>query len=161
FTVGLLPYVAKEIYHIDQTGLGHLLASFSGGALIGSVTFSLIGTPLGVPMPRVMLVTAVGWYALLLLFGQAPTPTARMAYLALAGFLQSLCMVALAVVLMGDASEKFRGRVMGVRMLAIYGMPLGLIAAGVLVDRLGFMAMTVLYCLSGLVCVFLIALYWR
>jgi predicted MFS family arabinose efflux permease len=161
FTVGLLPYVAKEIYHIDQTGLGYLLASFSGGALIGSVAFSLIGTRLGVPMPRVMLVTAVGWYALLLMFGQATTATAGMTCLALAGFLQSLCMVALAVVLMGDASEQFRGRVMGVRMLAIYGMPVGLLAAGALVDLIGFMAMTVLYCLSGLVFVLLIGVYWR
>jgi hypothetical protein len=112
-------------------------------------------------MPRVMIVSAIGWYALLLMFGQAATPTAGMIYLALAGFLQSFCMVSLIVVLLGDASEQFRGRVMGVRMLAIYGMPVGLLAAGLLVELIGFMAMTVLYCLSGLVFVLLIALYWR
>jgi predicted MFS family arabinose efflux permease len=161
FTVGLLPHVAKDIYHIGQTGLGYLLASFSGGALIGSVTFSLIGSRLGVPMPRVMLVSAVGWYALLLMFGQATTATAGMTYLALAGFLQSLCMVALAVVLMGDASEKFRGRVMGVRMLAVYGMPLGLLLSGPLVEHAGFALTGSFFSIFGIVATLLIALGWR
>ena len=32
-TSGLLPYVASDIYHIDQTGLGYLVASFAFGAL--------------------------------------------------------------------------------------------------------------------------------
>ena len=30
-TSGLLPYVAKDIYHMDQTGLGTLVASFAFG----------------------------------------------------------------------------------------------------------------------------------
>ena len=40
---GLLPYVAKEIYLLDQTGLGYLVASFSLGALLGSVAVSMRG----------------------------------------------------------------------------------------------------------------------
>ena len=39
-TTGLLPYVAKNIYLVDQTGLGFLVASFAGGALIGSIVLS-------------------------------------------------------------------------------------------------------------------------
>src|SRR6188508_98641 len=39
-TTGLLPYVAKNIYGVDQTGLGFLVASFAGGALIGSIVLS-------------------------------------------------------------------------------------------------------------------------
>jgi len=51
-TTGLLPYVAKNVYLVDQTGLGFLVASFAGGALIGSIVLSnvssawrLSGTP--------------------------------------------------------------------------------------------------------------------
>jgi len=161
FTTGLLPYVAKDIYHVDQTGLGYLLASFNSGALAGSVTLMLFGDRISVPMLRVTLVAAVGWYALLLMFGQADHATAGMTYLVLAGFLQSICMVALVVVLMGEASGKFRGRVMGVRMLAIYSLPLGLLAAGALIGSIGFVATTVLYCLTGLVALALIGLRWR
>ena len=31
-TSGLLPYVARDIYHVDQTGLGYLIASFAFGS---------------------------------------------------------------------------------------------------------------------------------
>src|SRR5262249_22142305 len=116
---------------------------------------------LGTPMPRVMVTGAVAWFALLLAFAHAASPTLGMAFLVLGGFAQSICMVSLVVVLMGEASAPFRGRVMGVRMLAIYGLPLGLLAAGALVERLGFTETIMLYCGSGLACVALIALHWR
>src|SRR6185369_6059370 len=39
-TNGLLPYVAKDIYLTDQTGLGYLVASCAFGALLGSIVSS-------------------------------------------------------------------------------------------------------------------------
>ena len=36
----------------------------------------------------------------------------------------------MSVLLLHSAGERFRGRVMGVRMLAIYGVPIGLLIAG-------------------------------
>ena len=42
-TGGLLPYVARDVYHIDQTGLGTLVASFALGSLIGSIVVSFAG----------------------------------------------------------------------------------------------------------------------
>ena len=36
-TNGLLPYVARNIFHTDQAGLGYLSASFALGSLIGSI----------------------------------------------------------------------------------------------------------------------------
>ena len=81
--------------------------------------------------------------------------------LALAGFMQSLCMVTVAVLLLRVTGEKFRGRVMGVRMLVIYSLPLGLLAAGTLIDRIGFPATATLYSVVGLLFTLLIALRWR
>ena len=155
---GLLPYVAKDIYRIDQTGLGYLVASFAFGALLGSVAVSLRGS---VRPARMMILSALAWYAMLLLFAQMPGPYGAVVMLALAGFVQSLCMVTLAVLLLRMTHEKFRGRVMGVRMLAIYSLPLGLLAAGVLIDRIGFPATATLYSLIGLLFTLLIALRWR
>ena len=129
---GLLPYVAKDIYRIDQTGLGYLVASFAFGALLGSVAVSLRGN---IRPARTMILAALAWYTMLLLFAQMPGPYGAVVMLALAGFVQSLCMVTLAVLLLRVTADKFRGRVMGVRMLAIYSLPLGLLAAGVLIDR--------------------------
>ena len=42
-TNGLLPYVAKDVYALDQTGLGYLVARFAGGALLGSIVLSHVG----------------------------------------------------------------------------------------------------------------------
>ena len=40
---GVLPYVAKEIYRVDENGLGHLIASYATGALLGSITMTVAG----------------------------------------------------------------------------------------------------------------------
>jgi hypothetical protein len=78
-----------------------------------------------------------------------------------AGFTQSLSMVAMSIVLMRTSDERFRGRVMGARMLAIYTLPLGLLAAGGLIPAIGFQAMVVAYVALGLVLTAAITLAWR
>ena len=54
-----------------------------------------------------------------------------------------------------------RGRIMGVRMLAIYSLPLGLLTAGVLIERIGFEATVTAYALFGVTFIVLMALRWR
>ncbi len=156
---GLLPYVARDIYLIDQTGLGYLVASFSFGALIGSIVLSLAGGR--VALPRLMIVSTAAWYAMLIVFAQVGSVAGGIVCLVLAGFAQSFCMVGLAVMLMSTSGIRFRGRVMGVRMLAIYGLPVGLISAGALVGRIGFPATAMLYAAVGLAVLLAIAVRWR
>jgi MFS family permease len=158
-TSGLLPYVAKEVYHIGQTGLGTLIASFSFGALLGSIAVTLGGRMLH--PARMMIIFAVAWYTLVLMFVHMPDPVSGRAMLIAAGFAQSLSMVPMAVMLLHVAGERFRGRVMGVRMLAIYGLPVGLLASGVLIDRIGFHATASAYCVFGLLATLWITLRWR
>lgn len=158
-TSGLLPFVAREIYHIGQTGLGTLVASFAVGALLGSLVVSMAGRFLR--PARMMVISAALWYVMLLVFVQMPNATSGRLLLALTGFAQSLSMVPMAVMLLHSAGAKFRGRVMGVRMLAVYGLPVGLLAAGVLVERIGFVATATAYCVFGLLTTAAIALRWR
>jgi MFS family permease len=155
---GLLPYIAREIYGTNQTGLGYLSASFAVGSLVGSVLLSLIG---GIRVARLMIGATVMWYAALLVFAHIQTVPAAIACLMLAGFSQSLTMISIAVILMRTASEHFRGRVMGVRMLAIYSLPLGLLAAGALIDEIGFAATGTLYAAAGLALMLAVVLHWR
>ncbi len=155
---GLLPYIAREIYRTDQTGLGYLSASFAVGSLAGSIALSLIG---GLRVARLLIGATVVWYATLLVFSQMQTVPAAIACLLLAGFSQSLAMISIAVILMRTASEHFRGRVMGVRMMVIYGLPIGLLAAGSLIDLVGFAATGVLYAVAGLALMTAIVLHWR
>lgn len=158
-TLGLLPYVAREIYHVGQTGLGSLVASFAAGALAGSIGISLVGR--SIRPARMMLIYTCVWYGTLLLFVHAPGIGTGRAALVLAGCAQSLCMVPMAVMLLHSAGARFRGRVMGVRMLAIYGLPLGLMAAGWLIERYGFAATASGYCAVGLLLTAAIGVRWR
>ena len=158
-TSGLLPYVAKNVYHINQTGLGTLISSFAVGALLGSLVVSTAGKRL--PPARTMMIFAAAWYVLLLVFIRMPNPATGRLALVCAGFAQSLSMVPMAVMLLHTAGARYRGRVMGVRMLAIYGLPLGLLAAGPLIERIGFAATASAYCVFGLAATAYIGLRWK
>lgn len=157
-TNGLLPYVARDIFHTDQTGLGYLSASFAVGSLIGSITLSLAG---GLRIARLLIGATLAWYAMLLVFVELRTMPVAMACLVLAGMAQSMSMISAAVILMRTASAHLRGRVMGVRMMVIYGLPIGLLAAGSLIDLIGYSATGSLYAISGFIAMAAIALRWR
>ena len=155
---GLLPYIAKTIYGTNQTGLGYLSASFAIGSLAGSLALSMMG---GVRIARLMIASTVAWYAALLVFVQMQTMPTAIVCLLLTGFCQSLSMISVAVILMRAASEHLRGRVMGVRMMVIYGLPIGLLAAGSLIEEIGFAVTGTLYAATGLAMMLAIAAHWR
>jgi len=46
-------------------------------------------------------------------------------------------------------------------MLVIYGLPLGLLAAGSLIDEIGFAATGTLYAMAGVALMMAIVLHWR
>jgi len=159
FTGGLLAYVARDVYHLDQTGLGTLIASFALGSFIGSIGVSLAGRMLR--PARMMIVFAIAWYALLLVFAHMPGPEGGRIALVLAGVAQALSLVPMSVLLLHSAGDRYRGRVMGVRTLAIYGVPPGLLVAGALIDWIGYVATVSLFCVVGSALTALIALRWR
>src|SRR5262249_4856808 len=103
----------------------------------------------------------LAWYAMLLVFVAIRTMPVAMVCLLLAGMAQSMSMIAAAVMLMRTASAHLRGRVMGVRMMVIYGLPIGLLAAGSLIDLIGSSAPGTLYAVLGLIARTAIALRWR
>ncbi|WP_347545458.1 MFS transporter [Roseomonas sp. CAU 1739] len=158
-TGGLLAYVARDIYGIGQTGLGSLVACFAAGALVGSIILSAQGGRM--PPARTMLAGAFLWFALLLVFAVVRTAGSGMVLLAVAGFVQSFCMVPMAVVILRVAHERMRGRVMGLRMLAVYGLPLGLLASGPLIAWFGFAATALLYAGLAIASTGAIMLRWR
>jgi MFS family permease len=156
---GLQPYVAREIYRTDQTGLGYIVASAAFGALLGSIVLSRYGG--AIRAGRMMIVSCAVWYALLLVFAHLQHPAAGIPVLMLAGFAQSLSQIPMAAMLLSTTEVRFRGRVMGIRMLAIYGLPVGLLISGPLIDHFGYPVTATLYCGVGLAFTALIAVRWR
>ena len=159
FSLGLLPYIARTIYEVNQTGLGLLSASFSVGALLGSLVLGTNIFSLGTA--RAMLIAAVCWFGLLLIFAPITSFSAGAMILLCAGFAQSMCMTPLAAVMLRSTDPQFRGRIMGVRILAIWGLPLGLLIAGPLISSIGFVWTTVLYTTLGLVATIAVGWRWR
>ncbi|MEM7750290.1 MAG: MFS transporter [Pseudomonadota bacterium] len=157
-TIGLLPYVAKDIYGTGETGLGYLLASFSVGALIASLLLGVVGQR--AQSARMMLIFSVAWHALLWAFCFTNDQLSGMALLLLAGFAQSMSMVPLTIMLLRSSDAAFRGRVMGIRMLAIYTLPIGLVVSGTLIEAVGFRHAMSLYMITGIVLTVLIGLRW-
>lgn len=156
---GLLPYVAKRIYHVDAAGLGWLVASFAFGGLLASIAMVTTGGPRH-PERSTLVHTAI-WYALLLGFGHIPGIGAGLLILCVAGFAQNVAMIAMSATLLAAAGDGFRGRVMGVRTLAVYGMPLGLMASGALIERIGYPLTISLFAAVGLLFTLLIGIRWR
>ena len=158
-TSGLLPFVAQRVYHVDATGLGWLVASFAFGSLLASMALVLTGGPRA--QDRFTLVGTAVWYVLLLGFGQLASMAGGLLVLLVAGFVQNVALLSMTAVLLAAAGDGFRGRVMGVRMLAVYGLPLGLMASGVLIERFGYSPTLSAGCALGLIFTLLIGIRWR
>ena len=144
FFLGLLPYVAKDVFGVGQAGLGWLAGAFWSGALIGSVVVG--ARQLSGCAPRASCCgTARCGSSAILVFGQTTSLAFGLVLLFAIGFVQSFCLTPLAAVMLRSSDEAMRGRVMGVRMLAIWGLPLGLLAAGPLIAALRLRGDHVLY----------------
>ena len=157
-TNGLLPVVARDVYGSDENGLARMIATFAAGALVGSITMAALvksGRP-----ERFMIFTLVLWYLLLIVFSRTESDSIGLPLLALIGASISFSMITMSVVLMTFARFEMRGRVMGVRMLAVYGLPVGLIAGGWLIERYGVQSAITGYAVAGLIATGLSVLRW-
>jgi len=157
--IGLLPYVAREIFGTDQTGLGYLMASFAIGSLFGSIILGTVGHK--VRPARAMIFFAIVWHAFFIAFVFVDQLPVGMILMGLAGLAHNLSLVPLVGLLMRTSDPAFRGRVMGVRMLAIYTLPVSLVVAGWLIEQVGFKQTMVFYMLIGILLTLVIALRWR
>ena len=157
-TNGLLPVVARDVYGHDENGLALMVAVFASGALVGSLTMAAF---VNSRRPeRFMMVTIISWYVLLILFAHTDSSMLGLPLLALIGASISFCMISMSVVLMTFAKIEMRGRVMGIRMLAVYGLPMGLVAGGWLIEQYGVPIALTGYAVTGLVITMLSMLKW-
>jgi hypothetical protein len=108
-----------------------------------------------------MVVGGLLWYSFLIVFANTPYQAPGIAVLVIAGFAQSISQVPMAAVLLRSSDEHFRGRVMGIRMLAIYSNIPGLLIAGPLIASIGYPATATAYCVFGIVFAAAITVRWR
>ena len=79
---------------------------------------------------RAMLIGAVLWHVGILIMAYMQWFYLSLPILVIIGVSQSFTMVTMAMLLLRYTSEEMRGRVMGLRQLAVYGLPVGLLMSG-------------------------------
>ncbi|ALM84538.1 MFS transporter [Bordetella sp. N] len=132
FVTGLLPYVAKDRFGMDEYGLGMLICITA----TGSVTSSILLSRLRLAHPAMtMLCFSFIWHGLNIAFGATSWLPLAFVLIFLAGVAQNLCMIPMAAFLLGNVAPAVRGSVMGLRSMAIYGLPLGLMLAGLILNH--------------------------
>ena len=145
--MGLLPAVARDLYGADENGLAQLIAALASGALLASTVVAVVRLRAPAPVSAIGL---VGWLGLLAALAFTGTHAAGMAVLFLIGFAQSLAMISMGVALLMVTSPAYRGRVMGVRMLAVYANAVGLLLGGALIEWMGVGFQMAAFAIAGL-----------
>jgi predicted MFS family arabinose efflux permease len=158
-THGLMPYIAKNVMSLDENGLGQLLAVFSCGAVLGSLILAV--TQSQKHASKLMLINLILWYITLAIFAFTETKIDGLIALFFVGLAHSFAMTSMSVALLGFTDELVRGRVMGVRVLAVYGVPIGLLASGFLIDYLGYSIFMAMYIFIGITVTVIISIKWR
>ena len=146
--LGLLPAVARDLYGVDENGLAQLITALATGALLASTVVAVVRLRAPASVSAIGLVV---WLVLVAVLAFTGTHTAGMAVLFLIGFAQSLAMISMGAALLMVTSPAYRGRVMGVRMLAVYGNPVGLLLGGALIEWMGVGFQMVAFAIAGLV----------
>jgi hypothetical protein len=67
----------------------------------------------------------------------------------------------MSVMLLQIVDQEFRSRVLGLRIMAVYGVPLGLVSAGPLIERYEYPLTATLYCIIGIVFFSIALMLWR
>ena len=100
------------------------------------------------------------WHGLVIVFGHTQSAFVGLGLMVVVGAVQSFSMVTMSVLLLSITDPSYRGRVGGVRMLAVYGLPMGLLAGGALIERIGITATFNLFGLVGIMGTCLIVARW-
>ena len=132
---GLMTVIGDEFYRLGGTGIGLLAAAASIGALAGAL---VLGGKQHIANPaRTMVFGSIAWHALMLILAASPPLWLFSLILLFWGFSGGVTFVAMVVGLLREAPAETRGRIMGIRSLGIYGLPLGLLLGGWIAEVAG------------------------
>ncbi len=176
FSTALMPIFTKDVLHAGPEVLGLLNGAMGAGAVIGALAVAGFGSAIGPGSHRQgrWLVWAVngGWHASMILFAIATLTLPGLlpfiavllillAVKALTGIGRSVSLVLVMTLLMGNSDPEYRGRMGGMRVLAIQAHFPASALNGWMVTQIGA-PLTALYLgIGGSVAVFLCLLSRR
>jgi MFS family permease len=156
FHTSLMPIFARDMLNTDSAGLGILVAAFGVGALIGSVSLASVRNLRHAG--KLLIVAVVAWHASMVAFAASTFIYSSLAILLITGIAFSSTQVLMLTVLLRTALPELRGRVMGLRVLAIFAYAFGSMSSGALAGVWGAPCAANINAVVGIALVGLLAL---
>lgn len=154
----LMLVVARDLHGLDVDGAGVMRAVASAGALAGAI---LAGSFRNTLRPgRTLIVATIIWHLITLAIAPSPSYGLTLALFFAWGVCGGVAFVMLMLGLLAETPGALRGRVLGLRGLAIFGLPLGLVLGGWLAETFGVEFMLIVHGALGLGMIALAYLLW-
>lgn len=139
--ISFMSVFAKDVLEIGPQGLGILMASSGGGAVVGGLMVASSRKEHGVG--RTLVGGAIAYGIFISCFAASPSVWISVPVLIVAGLLGSYFMSSNNALIQHRITDDVRGRVMGTYMLTWGLMPLGALPLGLIADQIGIQAATI------------------
>lgn len=149
FHTALLAIFAGNVLNTGPDGLGLLTASFGIGALCGSVAWASFRNLRHIG--KLMILAVVVWHGSMLVFALSSNLYVSLAILLVTGMAFSSTQVMMLTAMLRTTQADYRGRVLGLRVLAIYAYAFGGAGAGWLAGAWGAPAAATIIGVAGVV----------
>ena len=130
-----MPIFARDVLGTDSAGLGLLLFAFGMGALTGSAILAAFRNLRYIG--KLLIGAVIMWHVSILVFSASQSFYLSMAILFVMGIFFSATQVFMLIVILRTTKPEFRGRIIGLRVLAIYAFSFGSVAAGSMAELWG------------------------
>ena len=119
----LMPVFARDILGTDSAGLGMLMSSFGIGALIGSTFLASVRNLRSAG--KLLILSVIAWHATMLVFAASHSFYLSLTILLFTGMAFASTQVLMLTVILKATLPDFRGRILGMRSMAIYTYTFG------------------------------------
>ena len=134
-TNAFLPFISKDMLNGDANDLAILISFSAIGSLLGSI---LMTTGIFRDKPgKILIFFMIIWHVLMIATSLFPVKTIMFVLLILFGSSTSVTTILLSMLILTITEKKMIGKIMGIRQLAIFAFPIGLLCGGYMIDKIG------------------------
>ena len=144
-----LPFISKNILNGNANDLALLISFASIGSLIGSIIISVnnfSNTP-----GKFLIIFIFIWHILMLGTSLFTMKLVIICILILFGISSSITMVNMSILILSITDKNMIGRIIGIRQLAIFTLPIGLILSGYMIDKTGIISSIQIMSVIGII----------
>jgi len=131
--ISLMPIFARDVLGTGSAGLGMLMSAFGIGALLGSSIWASIRN-VG-HTGRSLILAVLAWHLCMMAFSASTSIPLSLAIILFMGMSFASTQVLMTTLLLRSTATEFRGRVMGLRAMAINAFTLGSANSGVMAQK--------------------------